>query len=398
MSASRARTGFWVVAYVFTVVMAFGAVPTPLYAIYERRDGFSALVVTLVFAVYAVGVVVGLFLAGHISDWVGRRRVLLPAVAVEIVAAVVFVLWPSLPGLLVGRVLSGVGIGSVTATATAYLTELHERARPRHSGNRAQLVAIAANLGGIGLGPFVSGILAQFVTSPLRTPYLVFLGLLGLAAVALTLAPETVVRPDPLPTYRPQRVTVPGESLPAYLIACAVGFAGFALLGLFTSLAPQFVAGTLHHTSRALAGAVVLLVFGTAAVVQMLGRHLRVRRQVTSGLALVTVGLVALTAGVWSASLPLFLVGGAVAGAGVGLSFKGAVTAVVGMAVAERRGEALAGFFAAAYLGLIGPVIGLGVATEYLSSRVALLAFAAALAAVTVAVAVQLPRARFAPG
>ena len=81
---SRA-VGFWTVAAAFVVVMAIAAVPTPLYVLYERRDHFSGLVVTVIFAVYAVGVAVSLFLAGHISDWFGRRRVLIPAILLNAV-------------------------------------------------------------------------------------------------------------------------------------------------------------------------------------------------------------------------------------------------------------------------------------------------------------------------
>lgn len=396
-SAGGSLTGFWAVAYAFAVVMAFAAVPTPLYVLYQRRDGFSSFVVTLVFAAYALGVLIGLFLAGHVSDWVGRRRVLLVAVALEVVSTAVFVAWPDLPGLLVGRVVSGLGVGPMTATATAWLTELHRRARPDGGPEPAERVATAANLGGIGAGPAVSGVLAQFVAAPLRTPYVVFGGLLALACVALALAPETVRRPDPAPAYRPQRVGVPRANRARYAAVSGAGFAGFAILGLFTSLAPQFVAGTLHHPSRALAGAVALLVFGAAAVSQVLGQRTHPDRQLRVGLGLVTVGLVVLTTGVWTAELWTFLAGGTVAGAGVGLAFKGAVSTVIGMAEPERRGEALAGFFLAAYLGITAPVLGLGVAVLYLSSRVALLGFAALLVGVTALVAASLAQRRPTP-
>ena len=59
--------------------LAFTVVPTPLWAIYQRHDGYSTIAVTVAFAAYAVGVIVSLFLAGHLSDRLGRRRVLLPA-------------------------------------------------------------------------------------------------------------------------------------------------------------------------------------------------------------------------------------------------------------------------------------------------------------------------------
>src|SRR4051794_30765170 len=72
-------TGFWLIAAVFAISMAFSTVPTPLYPIYQQQDGFTPFTVTVVFAVYAVGVVTSLLLAGHVSDWIGRKRVLLPA-------------------------------------------------------------------------------------------------------------------------------------------------------------------------------------------------------------------------------------------------------------------------------------------------------------------------------
>jgi MFS family permease len=191
--------GFWTVAFAFTTAMAFTTVPTPLWSLYAQRDHISSLTVTLVFAAYAVAVAHSLFLAGHLSDVYGRRRVLAPAIALNIIAGVVFVTWPAVPGLLLARVLSGMGIGAVTATATAWLTELHSAHRPNDGGGRFQAVAIAANLGGLGLGGLISGVLAQSAGGPLTTPFIVLLGALLLAEVGLRAAPETRAARVPRP-------------------------------------------------------------------------------------------------------------------------------------------------------------------------------------------------------
>ena len=90
----------------------------------------GTLLVTIIFSVYALGVAVSLFLAGHISDWLGRRRMVATAVGVNMLSGVAFLAWPAAPGLIVGRVISGISIGMLTATATAYLSELHAAARP----------------------------------------------------------------------------------------------------------------------------------------------------------------------------------------------------------------------------------------------------------------------------
>src|ERR1700679_4296920 len=94
---SRARhgIGFWAIAYAFLIVMAYNAVPAPLYGIYQQRDGFSSFTITVIFAAYAVGVVISLFTVGHLSDCHVRRRLFAPAVVMCMVSAGIFLLWRS---------------------------------------------------------------------------------------------------------------------------------------------------------------------------------------------------------------------------------------------------------------------------------------------------------------
>ena len=232
-------------------VLAFSTVPTPLYAIYQARDGFSTFVVTVIFAAYAVGVLLALLLAGHASDWLGRRRALVPALLASVASAVVFLLWRDLGGLLLGRVLSGMSVGIVTATATAYLAELDLGQRPGASPKRAQVLATTANLGGLGLGPIIAGVLAETVDAPLTVPFVLFGALLAVATIAVALAPETVTPPETRPAYRPQRVAVPAEARGRFFGAAGGAFVSFAAFGLFTSLAPSFLVGTFGQTSHA---------------------------------------------------------------------------------------------------------------------------------------------------
>src|ERR1700712_1937799 len=93
---------FWSLGAVFLLAMSFTTIPTPLYAAFERQDGFPSWVVTVVFAAYAVGVAVALVLVGHLGDVLGRRPIALAALGAQLVAAVLFLVWPPLPGLLIG--------------------------------------------------------------------------------------------------------------------------------------------------------------------------------------------------------------------------------------------------------------------------------------------------------
>ncbi|GAA1949648.1 MFS transporter [Catenulispora subtropica] len=385
----RHSFGFWAVAAAFLVNMGFSAVPTPLYVLYQRRDHFSVITLTVVFAAYALGVIASLFFGGHLSDWVGRKRVLVPALLVNVLSGLIFIFAPSLPGLLVARIVSGVSVGLTTATATAYIGELHLETLvdPSRSPRRAQIVATAVNLGGIGVGPLAAGLLAQFAPQPLRLPYIVFGTVLVVLAVLIAVAPETADRPDPAPRYRPQRVTVPGDARRLFFAATATGLSAFAVYGVFTSLAPSFLAGALHQTSHAVAGAVAFTAFASGALAQIALSRSSLRATLRIGPALLLPGLALMTTGMWLTDLATFVLGGALAGAGAGISFRAAITAAASTAAPESRAEVLAGFFLGAYLGLSVPVVGLGIATQHVSAQTAMIVFVALISAAVLACA-----------
>ncbi|AWW41466.1 MFS transporter [Streptomyces cadmiisoli] len=370
---------FWLIAFAYMINLAHSAVPAPLWSIYQEQHGFSTFTITVVFASYSIGVIISLFLVGHLSDWHGRRRLLLIGVLTGAVSALMAVTSTALPVLIVTRLVVGFGIGMVTATATAYLIDLHGRARPGASRTRADIVATVANVGGLAIGALVGGLLAEYVAGPLRTPYLLFLGLLLVSAIGVVLSPETVELSRTRPPYRPQRVSVPHAARGTFFAASAATFAAFGAFGLFTSLGPGFIAGTLHEPSRTLAGLAAFMVFGAAAVTQTSLLGVAQRKLLTYGLLLMPLGLIAVTAAVWQADLALFLGAGVITGAGAGLLFKGSVSTVLGLAEPESRSETLAGLFLAAYSGLALPILGIGVATRFISDKTALIGFTAVL-------------------
>jgi MFS family permease len=383
--------GFWLVGYAFTVVMAFAAVPTPLYVLYAQRDHLSSTLITCVFAAYAVGVVVSLFTVGHISDWVGRRRMLLVALALALTAGMLFIVWTSLAALLVARVVSGLAVGIITTTATAHLAELHARHRPGASARRAEVVAVAANLGGIGLGPLAAGLLAQFAPDPLRVPYVVTEGLLLMALVGLVFTPETVWRADPV-SYRTQRLAVPRQARATFGAAALGAAVTFTILGMFSALVPSFLATALHEHSHAVAGSVASVVFLASAAAQLVNRDTR-RSPLTSAVAIAVAGLTVLTIGTWAGQLTVFVSGAVVTGVGAGLVFKTLLAAVVAVSPESSRGEVLASFFLAAYVGLAVPVVALGILAEFVSTSTLMTIFAVAASAGLACVARRLGRA-----
>ncbi|WP_046498326.1 MFS transporter [Streptomyces odonnellii] len=388
------RPGYPAAAAVFAIGMTGTTLPTPLYGLYQEELGFSELTVTVVFAVYAIGVIAVLLLAGNFSDEAGRRPVLLIALGFSAASALCFLFEGGLPLLFTGRLLSGFSAGLFSGTATATVLELAPPGREARAG----LAATAANMGGLGCGPLLSGLLAQYAPWPLRLPFLVHLTLVGVASVLTWLLPETVRHPKRWPRPRPQGLSVPPEVRGVFAPSALAAFAGFALLGLFTAVTPSFLSRTLGVHDLAVSGAVVFSVFLASTAGQALLGRVGVRRALPGGCHILVIGLLLVGASLAVESLPLLVAGALCGGFGQGLAFRAGMAAVGGAAPPEHRGGTISAFFVVAYAGISLPVVGVGALTLWLGLRTAGLVFTACVTVLTAGVGLHLQRRRPAAG
>ena len=373
--ATRRRVAFWLLASIFAATMLGTTLPTPLYGIYQAQWHFSAAMVTVIFAVYAAAVLATLLLAGRSSDQAGRKPVVAVALGLGALSTVAFIFARDEGVLLVGRILSGLSAGLMTGTATATLTEL----TPASAGRRASLTATAANMGGLGLGPLIAGLSAQYAAHPTTLVFEVYLVILAAAALALRFVPETV-SPRRRPALRFAGLGLPEQGRGQFTAAAVAGFAAFALLGLFSSLVPGFIGGVLHQGSHAVQGAVVFGMFAAGTVSQVALSRFSSRRVVLAGLGLFLVALALIVAALAQAAMGLFLAGTITGGVAVGAIFGGSLATANRLAPPQRRGHAISAFFVACYAGLIIPVVGVGVLSGITGTFPAVLAFSVLLA------------------
>jgi MFS family permease len=332
--------------------------------------------VTVTFAVYAAAVMATLLLAGRSSDQAGRKPVLAVALGASALSTIVFILAPDVGALIAARIVSGMSAGLVTGTATAALTELV----PASAGRRASLAATAANMGGLGLGPLIAGLFAQYAPHPTVLVFEVYLAVLAAAGLCLLLVPETV-HARRRPALRFAGLGIPQQGRGEFIAAATAGFSAFALLGLFSALAPTFLGTVLHQGSHAVQGAVVFLLLAVGTVTQLLLSRFNSRRVVLAGLGVFLAALALIVAALAQASLPLFLSGTVVGGVAVGAVFLGSLATANRLAPPERRGHVISAYFTALYSGLIIPVVGVGIASGYIGDFSAVLAFSILIAA-----------------
>jgi len=353
---TRRHTGFWAVAFAFLVVMAFATLPSPLYGLYRERDGLSALTITIVYAIWAASTIAALVAVPFVAGRIGRRGVMFAAVSTMMVAAAELVAWKALPGLILGRLLTGLAVGMAAGTAIVYLIELRLRADPAASPVRARTIGTSVNVGALGIGPLVAGCLAAWVSYPLTVPYLVWISLGAVALVGLVAAPDTNA---PAAAQNPFTVRLP-------VPAGAAGLSAFAANGLFAGLSGLLLATVFHHTSHALAGATLFIVFTAGVVSQLLTTNVRASRVFALGTVAMLAGLVFLVASVRlsTPSLAMFLVSGGLIGAGAGAVYKGTTGLVLDGTAPENRVAMSAELLIVLFVGLSVPVIGAGVALD----------------------------------
>jgi MFS family permease len=358
--AAPRKLGFWLIGYVFAITIMGSSLPAPLYVIYEHQWHVAPEIVTFIYAVAAAAVLCTLLLAGQASDQAGRRPVMAVAVALSMGSAAVFTLATSATWLYFARFLSGLASGLITGAATAALTET---IRPEDA-RRASLVAATANLGGAGLGPLHSGLLADFTPRPTVLPFEVYLILLATAALALAFAPETVPRREKL------RLGFTGLGVPRHgrneFLAAGMGvFAAYALIGLFTSLTPAFADNILHRDDFAISGGISSLLFATACVAAVGLAWFNSRPVMLIGLGLLMAGLPFIVVGLAVQSLGLFVGGALVDGAAVGAIVVSSLSITNRLSSPQTRARVISTYFVFAFSGLIVPVIGIGIAAQY---------------------------------
>lgn len=369
------RAGIALASFAFLVTMFGTTLPTPLYPLYQQQFALSEMMVTIIYAVYAAGVIAALVLAGRWSDEIGRRRIMFAALAFSAASAIVFLFDAGLATLLLGRVLSGISAGLATGTATVMIIEL----APKHRKGMATLIATAVNMGGLGLGPLIGGLFAEYAPWPLHLIFIIDLVLVAIAATGVFLAPETIAITGH-PRLRPQRLSLPREVRGVFIPASIACFAGFAVLGLFTAVAPAFLGEVLGLPNLALTGLVVFILFASSTVGQSSLGIVPQKLALPGGCLLLAAGGLLVGAGINIESFALLVAGAVLSGFGQGLGFRAGMAAVTAAAPVERRGEVTSTFFVVIYVAISIPVIGVGVAADALGLRQAGTGFAIGVA------------------
>lgn len=383
------RAGYRVAAGVIGLGLFASVTPSPLYRTYSVLWHFSPLTLTLIYATYAFGVLATLLLAGSVSDDVGRRPVLLTALAGLLGATVLFLVADSAAWLFLARGLQGLATGAALSAASAALLDLHPRRDP---AGVALTNAIAA-AGGLGLGTVVSSSLVQVGWEPRLLPYIVLLALVTAAFVGALFMPEPVRDRKPL-RLTIERPHVPSDVRGPFVLAALAVLSSWSIGALFFSLGPQ-LAGELFHSSNAIAdGSGIVLLAAAAIVGQLLTGRSAPWVATSAGSVALSAGIVLIAIAAGTGSSATFVVGSLLGGFGFGAAFLGGLRALVTKIPPEHRAAVMSAFYVAAYASLSVPAILAGIAVSHISLEATFEIFGSIVAAIGLVVAFEAWRTR----
>jgi MFS family permease len=368
--------GFWLVAGVLFLLFFAAAAPSPLYGVYQAQWRFSAITLTAVFAAYALLLLVTLLVFGSVSDYLGRRRVILAGLVMAAGACGLFLAAHGVGLLFAARALHGAAVGTASSALGAALIDL----QPEGSG-RAPVVATAASLLGLAAGGLGTSALVQYGPAPTRLVWWLLLGAFLAVAAAVLAMPETApARPGVLASLRPQ-VAVPRQARGTFVMALPCLVAVWMTSGFYLALGPSLAAQVLGSPDLLWGGLVIFLLAGIGAAASVAFRR-------ATGPAAMLVGCLALLAGtavtlaaIQATSAAAFLTGTAVAGAGFGTAMLGAFRTISARAAPGQRAGLIAAYFIVSYAAFSIPVVAAGIATTHFGLHRTALAYCAAIAA-----------------
>ncbi|TDC27980.1 MFS transporter [Streptomyces sp. 8K308] len=388
------RTGtaaFAAVAAIFVLFTAASSAPSPLYVVYQEAWGFSAATLTVVFAVYVIGMLTTLLVVGALSDHVGRRPVIAGAIALEAASLGLFLAADHVSVLLLARLLQGIATGAAMTTLGAALVDLD----PPHAPGRAGTLSSVIPLTGLAVGALGTGALVEYAPAPTRLVYALLLVGMALSAAVLLFLPETSARrPGALRSLAP-RLGVPHAIRPDLYTLLPILIASWALAGLYLSLGPSVAVGLLGLRSHLIGGLVVTLLCGTGAAAALLLRGRSTARLLDASAALLAGGTAVSLIGIETDTVALAAIGTVVAGVGFGGAGLSCFGTLARLAAPAERGELFAVVFVIAYLAFSLPAVIAGFAATSAGLRPTALAYGLTVAALSVlALTAQRLRAR----
>ncbi|MDV2438128.1 MFS transporter [Acinetobacter gerneri] len=329
--------------------MAAASAPAPLYQIYQRLWHFSPVILTLIFATYALFLLLALLIAGSISDYIGRKPVILLAILLQITSMMFFLFSNDINMLFVARAIQGIATALAVSSIGAALLDLNKHKGP--------IINSICPMLGMTIGSILACLVLQYSNAPLHLIFEILIVIYLIEFILTIFSPETAVKRSGALASLKLKMAVPPAAKFALISISPVNIALWMLSGIFLSLMPSlFVQAFQIHSAWlnglsfsaiTLSGAIGIILLRKSASVFIL----------KFGTIHLILGTIILILGINLVNIYLLFIGSIIAVLGFGTSFMGAIRTVMPLAKPEERAGLMAAFYVESYLAFSVPAI-----------------------------------------
>jgi MFS family permease len=372
---SKSITAIYATATAITFSAVAGA-PTPIYRIYREMLGLTPFAITFIFAIYSFTMIAAFLTIARLSDYVGRKPMILLALGLNAVTLLLFIVAESAAVLVAARAVQGVATGVALATLGAVIVDT----APRWA---AMLNSVTAFLG-LALGALISGVFIAFAPWPTHLVYAVLLGVTLAEMMILAWVAETTSRKAGAWSGMKPKLTVPAAAVAPMARLFPLTLSAWALGGFYLSLMPSLMIEATGIRSPLVGAAVVSALMVSGGLSSFATRALDAGKTVRASAAFLAAGIVVTVVAIAAGSPMGMVFGTIVAGLGFGASYGASLRVLLPLASAHERAGLLSAYFVESYLafalaaiaaGLAAPRFGLVTTALVYGSTLALSAF-----------------------
>lgn len=340
-------------ALAFTSLYLAAGALTPLLVAYKQQWDFPAAMLNVAFAAYAIGFLVAALTLGSLSDYVGRRPVLIGALAVQLASNMLFLVGTDISWVIAGRIIQGIASGAATSAFTAALVEL----APENKKRLGTILGSVSLTGGLALGSLWAGLTIQLTPAANTVIFVALIALTVLGAITVIASPETASRTRGAVRSMIPRVSIPPSARKEFYASAPVVAAVWMLAGLSGGLAPNMVRSVFHLDSAFLGGVTGFVAPAMSTVIGLAFAKVPTRRAMTIGIYAAILGAAGIIGGVFAGSLAIMIIGQAIAGIGFGASFTAALQLIFPLVAPHERAGIVAAIYVVSYFAFGLPIV-----------------------------------------
>ena len=370
MTTQQSWRPFLMVSLALCIGTIGTALASPLYPIYQELWHLLPSHITYIFVAYMFGCLATLLFLGRTSNSFGFLRTLQIGIVFVILGLALSSVASNALWLGLGRFIIGIASGLISTSAMlGLITTIPDS----HKQNAPQLSSIITVIG-FGLGPFIGGLIAQFSSQPLVTPYLPVIVAAVLCFFGLFLVKVRQFKAQPF-SIAPHLEMPAVQHQALFFIAGFTAFSAFGAFSLFASLSPSFVKNLIPWHGPLVSGSAIASILMVSAIVQFLAKNLPAGKSLNLGLITLMLSFILLGLCMSMQWSILFFISDILVGVGHGFGLMGAFGLIHQMTTTDNRAAVMSTYLFIGYLGTIIPIIAVGYLADHFGLMLGVLGF-----------------------